>query len=183
VEAVAAEVREQTFQGRAVRVLADFRDREGQAKRWEWTRKGVPLIIEIGPRDLDQGVVAVRRRDDQDLGMASVPRGEIAAGIGSMLEQIQNGYFELAAERLAARTARDIEGPDGFREWFAGEEDAAASGFVRAPWSEAAESASILEELRVSVRCIPFDQQLAPDSACVLTGKPAVVEAVFGKAY
>lgn len=183
VEALTAEIRERSFQGKPVRVLADFRDREGPAKRWEWTRKGVPLILEIGPRDLDQGVVAVRRRDDEDLRMESVPRGEIGAKVAPMLEQIQSGYFELAAERLAARTARDIEDPDAFREWFAGEEDAAASGFVRAPWSEAAESASLLEELKVSVRCIPFDQQLAPGSACVLTGKPAIVEAVFGKAY
>jgi prolyl-tRNA synthetase len=183
VEALTAEIRRQSFQGKPVRVLADFRDREAPAKRWEWTRKGVPLVIEIGPRDIDQGVVATRRRDDEDLGMESVPREEIGAGIGSILEQIQSGYFELAAERLAARTARDIGGPDEFRQWFAGDEDAVASGFVRAPWSEAAESASILEELRVSVRCIPFDQQLAPGSACVLTGKPAVVEAVFGKAY
>jgi prolyl-tRNA synthetase len=183
VEALAAELREQSFQGKPVRVLADFRDREGPAKRWGWTRKGVPLILEIGPRDLDQGVVAVRRRDDEELGMESLQRGEIGAKIASILEQIQGGYFELAAERLAARTARDIKDHDAFREWFAGEEDAAASGFVRAPWSEAAESASLLEELKVSVRCIPFDQQLAPGSVCVLTGKPAVLEAVFGKAY
>ena len=60
-----------------------FSRSRGAAKRWEWTRKGVPLIIEIGPRDLDQGVVAVRRRDDEDLGMESVPRGEIGARIGS----------------------------------------------------------------------------------------------------
>jgi prolyl-tRNA synthetase len=185
VEALAAEIRQQSFRGgEPVRVLPDFRDREAVAKRWEWTRKGVPLIIEIGPRDLDQGVVAVRRRDAEGLGMETLPRGGISSCISSILEQIQAGYFELAAERLASRTARGIENLDEFREWFEGDdEDASASGFVRAPWSEAAESASLLEELRVSVRCIPFDQQLAPGSACVLTGKPAVVEAVFGKAY
>jgi prolyl-tRNA synthetase len=184
VEALADEIRRQSFQDGPVRVLADLRDREAVAKRWEWLRKGVPLVLEIGPRDLDQGVVAMRRRDDEDLGMETLPRDEISAGIGPILEQIQSAYFELAAARLAARTASGIEGLGEFRDWFKGDdEDAAASGFVRAPWSEAAESGSILDELRVSVRCIPFDQQLAPGSACVLTGKPAVVEAVFGKAY
>lgn len=184
VEALAAELRDQSFQGGPLRVLADFRDREAVAKRWEWTRKGVPVIIEIGPRDLDQGVVAVRRRDDEGLGMESLPRGEIGSGIGPMLDQIQAGYFELASERLATRTALEVKGLDDFREWFKTDgEDAAARGFVRAPWSEAAESATLLEDLKVSVRCIPFDQQLAPGSTCVLTGKPAVVEAVFGKAY
>jgi prolyl-tRNA synthetase len=184
VEALAAEIREQSFQGAPVRVLADFRDREAVAKRWEWTRKGVPAILEIGPRDLDGGVVAVRRRDADDRGMETLPRGEVGAEIGSILDQIQAGYLEQAAERLASRTAREIADLDEFREWFGADgEDAAAKGFVRAPWSEAAESASLLEELRVSVRCIPFDQRLAPGSACVLTGKPALVEAVFGKAY
>jgi prolyl-tRNA synthetase len=185
VEALAVEIRQQAFRpGQPVRVLADFRDREAVAKRWEWTRKGVPVIIEIGPRDLDQGVVAVRRRDDEELAMESVQRAEVGAKIGAILDQVQTTYFELAAERLASRTARGIESLDEFRQWFAGDgEDAAARGFVRAPWSEAPESAALLEELRVSVRCIPFDQQLAPGSACVLTGKPAVVEAVFGKAY
>jgi prolyl-tRNA synthetase len=184
VEGLAAELREQSLQGKPVRALADFRDRDAPAKRWEWTRKGVPLVLEIGPRDLEKEAVAVRRRDDEELGMESVPRTEIGARVGPMLEQMQAGYFELAAERLSSRTSRDIESLDEFRQWFSGDdEDAAASGFVRAPWSEAAESASLLEELRVSVRCIPFDQQLEPASACVLTGKPAVVEAVFGKAY
>ncbi len=185
VETLAAEIRRQSFQGAAVRVLADFRDREAVAKRWEWTRKGVPLIIEIGPRDLDQGVVAVRRRDDPGSRHGDPPaRRDQRRRSDPILEQIQARYFELAAERLASRTARGVESLDEFREWFGGDgEDAAASGFVRAPWSEAPESASILEELKVSVRCIPFDQQLAPGAACVLTGKPAVVEAVFGKAY
>jgi prolyl-tRNA synthetase len=182
VEALAAEIRQQSFGGAPLRVLADFRDREAVAKRWEWTRKGVPLILEIGPRDLDQGVVAMRRRDDEDMGMETLPRGEIGASIGPILEQVQSGYFKLAEERLAARTAREVKDLDEFRQWFAGE-DAVASGFVRAPWSEAAESAELLEELKVSVRCIPFDQQLAPGATCVLTGEPAVVEAVFGKAY
>ncbi|HKT82557.1 MAG TPA: aminoacyl--tRNA ligase-related protein, partial [Solirubrobacterales bacterium] len=185
VEALTAEIRRQTFRaGGPVRALADFRDREAPAKRWEWTRKGVPLIVEIGPRDLDQGTVALRRRDDEELGIESVPRGEIAGRIVSLLAEVQDGCFALAAERLAARTARDVSDVEGFREWFEAEgDDAAARGFVRAPWSEAPESTSLLEELKVSVRCIPFDQQLPPDSACVLTGKPATVEAVFGKAY
>jgi prolyl-tRNA synthetase len=184
VEALATEIGEQSFQGKPIRVLADFRDREAVAKRWEWTRKGVPLILEIGPRDLDQEVVALRRRDNEELGMETLPRGDISASVGAILEQVQAGYFELAAERLSSSTAQGIENLEEFRRWFKAEgEDAAASGFVRAPWSEAAESASILEDLKVSVRCIPFDQQLAPGSACVLTGEPAVVEAVFGKAY
>ena len=54
---------------------------------------------------------------------------------------------------------------------------------MRAPWSEAPESAATMEDLKVSVRCIPFDQQLPEGARCVLTGQPATVEAVFARAY
>ena len=54
---------------------------------------------------------------------------------------------------------------------------------MRAPWSEAPECAAVFEELKVSVRCIPFDQQLPDGATCVLTGKPATVEAIFARAY
>jgi prolyl-tRNA synthetase len=185
VESLAEEIRAQPgVDGEPVRVLADLRDREGAGKRWEWVRKGVPVVIEIGPRDLEQDAVAVRRRDDPELGMETVPREEICSRIGSILGQIQAGYLESARRRLEARTAEDIKDIGEFREWF--EADAKGpqeGGFVRAPWSEAPESASLLEDLSVSVRCLPAEQHLAPGSSCVLTGKPALVEAVFARAY
>ncbi|MGV1047884.1 MAG: proline--tRNA ligase [Solirubrobacterales bacterium] len=183
-EALAEELRGQTHRGVPVRAIADRRDREAPAKRWEWVRKGVPVVIELGPRDLDQGVVMVRQRDSSERGGEAVDREEIQSRIPSILEQIQAGYFEAAAALLASRTSREIGDLAQFERWFeADEEDSAAGGFVRAPWSEAPESAALLERLKVSVRCLPFDQGLPPSSSCVLTGKPAVVEAVFGKAY
>jgi prolyl-tRNA synthetase len=185
VEELAAQIRaEARFRDEPVRVLADLRDREGAGKRWEWTRKGVPVVIEIGPRDIEQGAVSTRRRDESDAKPAAVPRAGICARIGPMLEEVQASYLAKAEEQLAARTAEDIEDLDAFGKWF--EADAKSpehGGFVRAPWSEAPESAELLDELSVSVRCIPFDQRLEPGSACVLTGKPAVVEAVFARAY
>jgi prolyl-tRNA synthetase len=164
--------------------LAAELDREAPAKRWEWVRKGVPLIIEVGPRDLEQDAVMLRRRDSEEGGGETVARAEIAARVPALLEEVQAGYLAAAADRLAARTARDIADLGDFRRWFEGDDgDPTSGGFVRAPWSEAPESAAIMEELKVSVRCIPFDQELAPGSACVLTGKPALVEAIFAKAY
>jgi prolyl-tRNA synthetase len=182
--ALAAELQSCTYGGEEVRASADLRDREAPAKRWEWVRKGVPLIIEVGPRDLEQDAVMLRRRDSEEGGGETVARAEIAARVPALLEEVQAGYLAAAADRLAARTARDIADLGDFRRWFEGDDgDPTSGGFVRAPWSEAPESAAIMEELKVSVRCIPFDQELAPGSACVLTGKPALVEAIFAKAY
>ena len=134
-----------------------------------------------------EGVVAMRRRDDRGRSGGERRRGARSAPASAdPRARSRRGYFEPAAERLERRGRHGtIDDLDDFRRVVRGRRRRMprAGGFVRAPWSEAAESAAILEELKVSVRCIPFDQQLAPGSACVLTGKPAVVEAVFGKAY
>jgi prolyl-tRNA synthetase len=183
-EGLAREIGELSFEGAPVRVSADLRDREPPDKRWEWTRKGVPLVLELGPRDLKEGVVALRRRDAGDAKPESLERSQVVASIPSLLAEIQSAYHGASAERLRSRTRLDVKDPDGFREFFDTDPgDAGAGGFLRAPWSEAPESAQLLDEMKVTVRCLPFDQHLAPDSRCVLTGKPAVTEAVFAKAY
>jgi prolyl-tRNA synthetase len=183
-EKLAAELRERSSGGAPVRATVDSREREPTAKRWEWVKKGVPIVIELGPRDLANGELAVRRRTALEQKPETVPRDAFLAEVEAILEGIQRGYFDAAAERLDSRTSRDITDLEGFRRWFEGDEgDSTRGGFVRAPWSEAPESLAVLEELKASVRCLPLDQELAPGSRCVLTGKPAVVEAVFGKAY
>jgi prolyl-tRNA synthetase len=183
-QVLAREIGDLSFDGVPVRVSADLRDREPPDKRWEWTRKGVPLVLELGPRDMKEGVVALRRRDAGDAKPESLERSRVAEAIPALLAEIQSSYHRASAERLESRTRSDIADLDGFREWFDTDPaDASAGGFVRAPWSEAPESAGLLEELKVTIRCLPFDQNLPSGSRCVLTGKPAVVEAVFAKAY
>jgi prolyl-tRNA synthetase len=184
-KALAAELQGTRFGNAEVRARADLRDRGAPDKRWEWIRKGVPLVIEIGPRDIEEGVVAIRRRDSEGFKPDSVAREAVAAEVPRLLEEIQRGYSEGAANRLAQRTASDITDRAAFEAWFddGSGEGGISKGFVRAPWSEAPESEQIMEQLKVSVRCLPSDQKLPPDSVCVLTGEPAVVEAVFAKAY
>lgn len=180
---LAREIGDLTFDGTQVRVSADLRDREPPDKRWEWTRKGVPLVLELGPRDLKEGVVALRRRD-VDAKPESLERAKVADAIPALLAEIQGSYHRAAADRLQSRTRNDIETFDEFREWFDTDPaDADAGGFVRAPWSEAPESAQLLDELKVTVRCLPLDRDPADGAVCVLTGKPAVTEAIFAKAY
>jgi prolyl-tRNA synthetase len=183
-EELAAELRERSFHGAPLRATVDSREREPAAKRWEWIKKGVPVVIELGPRDLENGELAVRRRTALEQKPETVSRDAFPVEVETILEEIQLEYFRTAAERLDSRTARDIADLGDFRKWFEGDEgDSTEGGFVRAPWSEAPESLPILEELKASVRCLPLDQELPDGARCVLTGKPAVVEAVFGKAY
>ncbi|MGD9736248.1 MAG: aminoacyl--tRNA ligase-related protein [Solirubrobacterales bacterium] len=183
-EALAAELRERSFAGAPVRAEVDSRDRGPADRRWEWVKKGVPLVIELGPRDLASGELAVRQRTALEGKPEIVGREDFVAAVEDVLGLIQREYFTAAAERLESRTAHEIADLEGFRRWFEGDEgDATGGGFVRAPWSEAPESLAVLEELKASVRCLPLDQRLPDGARCVLTGEPAKVEAVFGKAY
>ncbi len=99
-----------------------------------------------------------------------------------MLGDIQLGYFEEATERLGRRTRDDITTLEEFRDFFSGEETE-SGGFVKAPWSEEPETIETMVELGVSVRVIPFDEELPADARCVITGGPARVMAIFAKAY
>ncbi len=181
-EELATELRKLSALGAPLRVNVDLRDRKPAEKRWEWIRKGAPVVIELGERDIDSGVVTATRRNDPDLGREQLEKDGAAAKIAEIVEAMQAEYFSEASDRMAARTATDIADVDAFREYFSGDETD-SGGFVRAPWSEDPETEKEMGELGVSVRCIPFDQNLAEGAVCVISGAPAKVEAVFAKAY
>ncbi|HYH27314.1 MAG TPA: His/Gly/Thr/Pro-type tRNA ligase C-terminal domain-containing protein, partial [Actinomycetota bacterium] len=180
-DALAEELGETSFDDAPVRVHVDSRDHKPAEKRWEWIRKGVPVVVELGARDIDSGVITITRRDDAELNREQHPR-ESAAGLAEALAEIQATYMQQARERLEARTTTAVTSLEQFRDWFSGE-GTADGGFVRAPWSEDPATLKTMGELGVSVRCIPFDADLTGGATCVLTGGPAKVEAIFAKAY
>ena len=177
-----SEIAGRSWDGQPVRAEVDRRERKPADKRWEWIRKGVPLVIELGERDIEGGVVTVTRRDDPELARDAIPREGVGEAVVGVLEDIQMGYYEEASERLRERTRDDITTLDEFREFFSGE-DTESGGFVKAPWSEQAETIETMGELGVSVRVIPFGAELPADARCVITGGPARVMAIFAKAY
>jgi prolyl-tRNA synthetase len=172
----------QAWMDQPVRAAVDNRDRKPAEKRWEWIRKGVPIVIELGGRDIEQGVVTMTRRDDPDLKRGGIPADGAAEAVVGVLGDIQLGLFEEAGKRLRERTRDDITTLVEFRDFFSGD-DTDSGGFVKAPWSEDPETEKTMGELGVTVRCIPFDEQLPPDARCVITGEPAKVVAIFAKAY
>ncbi len=186
VEAAADELAEElrgfSALGAPLRVSVDIRDRKPAEKRWEWIRKGAPVVVELGERDIDSGVVTVTRRTDPDLGREQIESAKAAAAIAEAVKAMQAQLHTEAAERMAARTATDISDVDAFREYFSGD-DTDSGGFVRAPWSQDPATEEAMGELGVSVRCVPFDQDLAAGATCVISGAPAEVEAIFAKAY
>jgi len=181
-DALRVEIAELAWSEEPVRVQVDQRDRKPAEKRWEWIRKGVPVVIELGERDIEQGVITMTRRDDPELRRDGIPREGAAEAVAGVLEDIQAGYYEEAFRRLRERTRDDITTLDQFRVFFSGEETD-SGGFVEAPWSEEPGTIEIIAELGVSVRVIPFGGELPPGARCVITGGPAKVMALFAKAY
>ncbi len=178
-QSLAGQLRAVAYEDQKVRVKVDARDMPGPDKRWEWIKKGVPLLVEIGPRDIEKGGCAVIRRDQLDAKKTFPPISALVEGVAGLLAEIQDGLFARALAYRDSMLRTDVTDWESFKAHFEGE----GTGFVRASWCNTLESETRLKELGVTVRCLPLDQGDLTGKACVLTGAPAAVEAVFAKAY
>jgi prolyl-tRNA synthetase len=184
-EAVAKELRAQSFDGRPVEVVVDRRDIRGGDKSWEWIKKGIPVRIEVGPRDIDSKQVVLYRRDKGARDKAFMAAGEAVASIAATLSDIQRTYFEQAKAFRDANIKRDIASPEEFKAFFTpknANKPEIHGGFVLGKWAGGEEGLAILDSLKVTVRCLPLEQS-GTEGTCVVTGKPAVKDAIFAKAY
>jgi prolyl-tRNA synthetase len=160
-----------------VRVEVDTR--EGLSPGWkfnDWEMRGVPLRVELGPRDIANDSVMLARRDIPGReGKSSVPMDGLAKSVPEMLETIQNAIYE-KAKTFRDDNIHDVETYDEFKE-------AVSTGFARAWWAgDIEDEARVQDETQATIRCIPLDQ---PEGSgkCVYTGKPAEEIAIFGRAY
>jgi prolyl-tRNA synthetase len=181
-EKLVAAMKQIQFQGQPVRAHLDARDMQAVDKRWEWVRKGAPLVLEIGPRDVADEAMMVLRRDTDS--KAPQKRTEFLGTLAETLVAIQKNLTDQAKAYTAARTVTDIKSFDDFQAYFAGDGNGfpTGKGFVRAAWAGGRAGEEKLGDLGVTIRCIPFDQNRSSDR-CVLTGEKATCEAVFAKAY
>jgi prolyl-tRNA synthetase len=168
-----------------IRVKMD--EREGSSPGFkfnDWEMRGVPLRMELGPKDVAKGTVVLARRDRPGKeGKSFVPQEGIAATVAAMLEEIQKALFDRA---LAFREANTAE-PANYDEF----KGAVEKGFAFSWWCGGADcEAKIKEETKATMRCIPLDQTLGTGRSaaggagkCVYCGQPAKDKAIFAKAY
>jgi len=185
---VAAQLRAVTWHGAPLEVHVDQRDLGGGAKNWEWIKKGVPLRVELGPRDLESGNVAVTRRDEDVKAKAFLPTAEFVNRAAALLEAIQQNLFERALDFRDAHT-RVINTKEEFYEFFTPKNSAKPEihgGFALAHWngSRAVEE-QVKNDLKVTLRCIPFDDPAHPpvSGKCVITGEPSPRRVLWAKSY
>ena len=187
---LAADLRKIQYAGRTVEVEIDARDIRGGDKSWQWIKRGIPLRVEVGPRDMEQDSVFMARRDRAHKEKVSLKREEFAATVTTILEDMQSGLYARAKAHREQNTRR-IDTRADFDAFFGAKADAdedAAGGAVKGGFAlvHYAPDAKVEEELKtklaVTCRCIPLDGPDEPGT-CIFTGKPATRRAVFAKAY
>jgi prolyl-tRNA synthetase len=184
---VAKELRERRFVERSVQVIVDERDERGGDKIWEWVRKGVPLRLEIGPRDIEKDSVFVGRRDKPPKEKQSIARSEFIATVGAHLQSIHETLYARAKIHRRENTRR-IDSKDEFYAFFTpgrvaeNEPPPLHGGFALTHFSgDLAVEEQIRNDLSVTVRCIPLENK--EPGTCPFTGKPSPQRVVWAKAY
>jgi len=176
--------------GEPVRVLLDSRPGKAAAKRWDWVRRGAPVIIEVGPRDMEGGKVSLLRRDRlwNEAGkpaFATPTREDAAQTLPGLLAEIQTALFTEAKVRRDAEITRDITTLDALAEFFG--EDRRYPGWAEVQWSRPTGAGldAVVEQLKalkLTFRNVPLDAAPA-DGPCLFTGAPAVERILVARAY
>jgi len=175
--ALADRLRAADYAREPLRVRIDGRDMKPAEKRWSWIKKGVPLVVEIGPRDIDGGKVMVHRRDALDTGGTAQELDDFVAGIAATFDEMQSAMYNAASAFRAEKTIEDIKTFDAMQSFFE-----TGQGFIVGKWAGTAEDEEKLKGLNVTIRCLPYNQS-GTEGTCIVTGKPTTVDAIFAKAY
>jgi len=155
--------------------LDDRREYKPGWKFAEWEQRGIPIRVEVGPRDLEKQQAVLVRRDTRE--KEFVPFDRIPHRIPELLEEMQGALFAKALAFREANTHR-VDDYETFKTSLAEK-----GGFYLAHWDgDPATEARVKEETKATIRCIPFDAPEEPGT-CMVTGKPSSRRVIFARAY
>jgi prolyl-tRNA synthetase len=174
---LAAELQQLTYHGQPLAVEIDKREISGGEKGWSWVKKGVPIRLEIGNKEVANQTVFMGRRDRDYKARVSIARSEFIQTVKTELDDLQAQLFT-RAQQFREKNTTVLHSQADFYHYFSGE-----GGFALAHWNGAKEiEAKIKSELSVTIRCIPFEDKAGP-GRCILTGEASPQRVVFAKAY
>ena len=157
-----------------IRVYEDWTNNSPGFKFNEWEMKGVPLRMEVGPRDIKEQKVVLARRDEK--GKLFIPKDDVFDNVQRFLDNIQLKLITQARE-FRDKNTHIVKVYDDFKSIIS------KGGFVRCGWDGNSETeAKIKQDTKATIRCIPFDED-PEELTCVLTGQQAKHEVIFAKAY
>jgi prolyl-tRNA synthetase len=182
---LAGELRHVMFDNVPLRVIVDDRDMRSGEKTWGWIKKGVPIRIEVGPRDIANDSFPVTRRDKPHKESMPLSRGHLVAKISDILEEIQDNLYKKA---LIFRDGhmKKIDNKDDFYAFFTPKNQGQPEihgGFAYAHWcGDPAVEEQVKNDLAVTIRCIPLDEE-QEEGICVITGKKSKQRVIYAKSY
>lgn len=176
-EQLAADLQNTVFAGETVRAKVDKRDMKGPDKWWEHIKKGVPLRIEVGAREVEADAVSVARRDRPARERQTMPRSELIASVASTLREIQDGLYARARD-FRDQASQEVADAEAFERVFA---EGGPGGFVTCFAADNESYKERLAALKVTARCMPLAD--ARRGTCIFTGEPDAPLTVFARAY
>ncbi len=184
--ALAETLRHQTYHGEPLRVHVDTRDISGGVKKWEWIKKGVPIRIEIGPRDIETRKVCVQRRDEAVSSKDFPVKEDLIRRVTEILDEIHHNLLRRATELRDANILA-CDSLEAFHAHWAGEDP----GWLYTPWAGTPEQEEELsKQHKITIRCIPIAtaplaKELTANASgkCFLTGAETTTFALWGRSY
>jgi len=182
---LAASLGQQSYQGDPLRVHVDARDINGGIKKWDWIKKGVPIRVEIGPRDLESGKACVQRRDQAISEKEFTEQESLISRAPELLQEIHLALLSRATafrnHHITFCTRLEV-----FHAHWANENP----GWLYTPWAGTSEQEEELsKQHKITIRCIPIPQADLPESLkansgkCILTGEETTRFAIWGRSY
>jgi prolyl-tRNA synthetase len=185
-QALAETLRHQTHRGDALRVHVDTRDLSGGVKKWEWIKKGVPIRIEIGPRDIETRKICVQRRDQVVAAKEFPDKEDFIRRAADVLDEIHHTLLERATVFRDANIS-PCDSLDAFHAHWAQDNP----GWLHTAWAGTPEQEGELsKQHKITIRCIPVETATLPQSLsgasnekCFLTGVETATRVLWGRSY
>jgi prolyl-tRNA synthetase len=176
---LSAALRDVRLDDQPLKILVDTRDMRGGEKSWSWIKKGVPLRIEVGAREIEADQVSLLRRTHSHKERLQIGSNELPHRIVPLLMEMQEHLLQKAAEFRNRHTVR-LDKKEEFYDFFSTDEK---GGFALCHWNEGSESEQkVKEELNVTIRCIPLNAPVEK-GRCILSGEPSSRRVIFAKSY
>ncbi len=171
-----------------IKIYTEFDDRDltSSERNWYWIKKGIPLRIEIGPRDVSGNSVMVARRDKDGRDKESVAIDELTNYVINTLSDMQENILRNALEFRSQNMIR-IDETKKFYDYFTPRNVAQPEihgGFAVSHWcGDSACEEQIKNDLKVTIRCIPFGDEYIEEGICIKCGKASHKRVIFAKSY
>ena len=179
------EIKKQQFAGRPITTTVDTSEKRGGEKTWGWIKKGVPIRLEIGMREMTEDQVYYGRRDASPKAKKTVRREEFVFVVPQILAEIQKNIYDRAQEFRREYTFR-FDDKDKFIKFFTpknSDKPKIHGGFAMAHWCGSTEcEAWPAESLSVTIRCLPLNAE-EEDGRCIVCGAESKKRVIFAKAY